>query len=119
MLTAHLNDRSKQQSYSPPLLCPLILSLSPCNSSFYLVFSPSPFFNTTPLLEYHSEALHVLCSSSEFDQLKLRPEELSEIDQLKKDAVVAVKGAHLLHTLVSLHVMHTFSHTLSTSIIPL
>ena len=33
-----------------------------------------------------AEALHVLCSSAEFDQLKLRPEELPEIDLLLKAA---------------------------------
>jgi hypothetical protein len=34
----------------------------------------------------------VLCSSTEFDQLKVRPEELSEIDELKKRAPLLVKG---------------------------
>lgn len=35
--------------------------------------------------------IQVLCSSAEFDQLKLRPEELAEIDQLKKHASVRIK----------------------------
>lgn len=39
-----------------------------------------------------SDALHVLCSAAEFDQLKVRPEEVSEIDQLKKYAMVKVRG---------------------------
>jgi hypothetical protein len=38
----------------------------------------------------NNEALHVLCSASEFDQLKVRPEELGEIDELKKK--MTIKG---------------------------
>jgi replicative superfamily II helicase len=37
------------------------------------------------------DAIHVLCSSAEFDQLKIRPEELPEIDSLKKAAHITVK----------------------------
>jgi activating signal cointegrator complex subunit 3 len=40
----------------------------------------------------NSDALHVLCSSAEFDQLKVRPEELDEIDILKKNAKISIKG---------------------------
>jgi replicative superfamily II helicase len=40
------------------------------------------------------EMLHVLCSASEFDTLKIRPEELSELDSLQqKHAFVKVKVA--------------------------
>jgi activating signal cointegrator complex subunit 3 len=39
-----------------------------------------------------SDALHVLCSSTEFDQLKVRPEELSEMDELKKNTQFNVKA---------------------------
>ena len=40
------------------------------------------------------DALHVLCSSAEFDQLKVRPEELPEIDSLKKKTIISIRGAH-------------------------
>lgn len=40
-----------------------------------------------------SEALHVLCSSAEFSQLKIRPEEIPEIDTLKREVSVAFKGS--------------------------
>jgi hypothetical protein len=62
-------------------------------SHYYIKCGTIESFNT--MLTAHlsdAEALHVLCSSSEFDQLKLRPEELAEIDTLKKEAVVAVRG---------------------------
>lgn len=38
------------------------------------------------------DALNVLCSASEFDQLKVRPDELEELDKLKKTATVEIKG---------------------------
>jgi replicative superfamily II helicase len=37
------------------------------------------------------DALHVLCSSAEFDQLKMRPEEIQEMDTLKKHTTIRVK----------------------------
>jgi activating signal cointegrator complex subunit 3 len=62
-------------------------------SYYYIKCGTIEAFNAmlTPHLS-DSEALHVLCSAAEFDQLKLRPEELPEIDSLLKEAVVAVKG---------------------------
>lgn len=39
------------------------------------------------------DAIHVLCSSSEFDSLKVRPEELTEIDKLQKSTFMRVKVA--------------------------
>lgn len=62
-------------------------------SYYYIQFGTIEAFNG--MLNAHltdSEALHVLCSSAEFDQLKLRPEELPEIDILKKDCLIIVKG---------------------------
>lgn len=38
----------------------------------------------TPHLD-SAEGLHVLCSAAEFDQLKMRPEEIPEIESLKKE----------------------------------
>lgn len=62
-------------------------------SHYYIKHDTIEAFNT--MLTAHlneSEALHVLCSSTEFDQLKVRPEELSEIDELKKKVKLGVKG---------------------------
>lgn len=39
------------------------------------------------------DAVHVLCSSTEFDSLKVRPEELTEIDKLQKQSFLRVKVA--------------------------
>jgi activating signal cointegrator complex subunit 3 len=39
-----------------------------------------------------ADALHVLCASAEFDQLKMRPEELEEMDSLKKRTKVGIKA---------------------------
>ena len=41
-----------------------------------------------------ADALHVLCSSAEFDQLKVRPEELPEIDAMKRQATIPIRGSH-------------------------
>jgi activating signal cointegrator complex subunit 3 len=62
-------------------------------SHFYIKHDTIEAFNRmlSPHL-MHPEALHLLCSSSEFDQLKVRPEELTEIDGLKKHVFVKVKG---------------------------
>jgi activating signal cointegrator complex subunit 3 len=62
-------------------------------SHYYIKHDTIEAFNT--MLTAHlneSEALHVLCSSTEFDQLKVRPEELTEIDELKKKTSLVVKG---------------------------
>ena len=62
-------------------------------SYYYIKCGTIEAFNA--MLSSHmtdAEALHVLCSSAEFDQLKLRPEELSEIDLLLKEAIIPVKG---------------------------
>lgn len=62
-------------------------------SHYYIKHDTVQAFNS--MLSAHlldSEALHVLCSSTEFDQLKMRPEELSEMDELKKNVPIDVKG---------------------------
>lgn len=62
-------------------------------SHFYLKHGTISAFNTMLTAHLNDiDALHVLCSSSEFDQLKIRPEELDEVDQLKKLANVRIKG---------------------------
>lgn len=63
-------------------------------SHYYIKYSTIEAFNTmlTPHLT-DSEALHVLCSSAEFDQLKMRPEEMTEIETLSKYASLKVKAA--------------------------
>ncbi len=61
-------------------------------SHYYLRHGTIEAFNT--MLSAHlsnSDALHVLCSSAEFDQLKMRPDELVEMDKLKKDALIEIK----------------------------
>ncbi len=61
-------------------------------SHFYIKHGTIESFNS--MLTSHlneSESLHVLCSSSEFDQLKVRPEELPEIDKLTKEASIKVR----------------------------
>jgi len=61
-------------------------------SHFYIKHGTIESFNA--MLNDHlneTEALHVLCSSAEFDQLKVRPEELAELEQLKKLVPVNVK----------------------------
>lgn len=63
-------------------------------SHYYIKYSTIEAFNT--MLTAHltdSEALYVLCSSSEFDQLKVRPEEVQEIDALRKHVHIPIKGA--------------------------
>jgi len=60
-------------------------------SHFYIKHGTIEAFNT--MLTSHlseEEAMHVMCSSAEFDQLKVRPEELAEIDQLKKNTHLEV-----------------------------
>lgn len=62
-------------------------------SHYYIKHGTIQAFNamlTSHLSE--SDALHVLCSAAEFDQLKVRPEELTEIDTLKKHASVKIRG---------------------------
>lgn len=56
-------------------------------SHYYIKHGTIEAFNSmlTPHLS-EQEGLHVLCSSAEFDQLKLRPEELVEIESLRKEA---------------------------------
>ncbi len=63
-------------------------------SHYYIKHGTIEAFNNmlTPHLS-DPDALHVLCSSAEFDQLKVRPEELVEIDALKKELRVKVKTA--------------------------
>lgn len=62
-------------------------------SHYYLKHGTIEAFNV--MLSSHlsdSESLHVMCSSAEFDQLKLRPEELVEMDKLKKHTFVKCKA---------------------------
>ena len=62
-------------------------------SHYYIKHDTIEAFNTMLSAHLgHSDALHVLCSSTEFDQLKMRPEELAEIDELKKHTPISVKG---------------------------
>ena len=61
-------------------------------SHYYIKHSTIQAFNH--MLAPHlsdPDAVHVLCSSAEFDQLKVRPEELPEIDNLKKHPFLQVK----------------------------
>jgi len=62
-------------------------------SHYYIKHQTIVAFNS--MLRAHmadEEALHVLCSSSEFDQLKVRPEEVSEIEKLRLDASIQIKA---------------------------
>lgn len=63
-------------------------------SHFYIKHGTIEAFNNmlTPHLS-DPDAMHVLCSSAEFDQLKARPEELVELDTLKKQMRIAAKSA--------------------------
>ena len=63
-------------------------------SHYYIKHTTIEAFNSmlTPHLS-DGEALHVLCSSAEFDQLKVRPEELGEIEEIGKQTMIRVKGA--------------------------
>lgn len=63
-------------------------------SHYYIKHDTIESFNNH--LQAHldeSSALAVLCGSSEFNQLKVRPEEIPEIDSLKSFIPVAVKGS--------------------------
>lgn len=63
-------------------------------SHYYITHGTIESFNSMLTAQLgDSEALHVLCSASEFDQLKIRPEELGEIDELRKKTRVGVRGA--------------------------
>jgi activating signal cointegrator complex subunit 3 len=63
-------------------------------SHYYITHGTIESFNSMLTAQLgDSEALHVLCSASEFDQLKIRPEELGEIDELKKKTRLGVTGA--------------------------
>ena len=63
-------------------------------SHYYIKYQTIEGFNS--VLRPHmdeAEALHALCSSSEFDQLKVRPEEVKEIDDLKDRVSIHVKAS--------------------------
>ncbi|KAJ1427305.1 Sec63 Brl domain-containing protein, partial [Ochromonadaceae sp. CCMP2298] len=63
-------------------------------SHYYITHGTIEAFNN--MLQPHlsdPDALHVLCSSAEFDQLKVRPEELVEMDGMKKHAVIALRSS--------------------------
>ena len=62
-------------------------------SYYYIKYGTVEAFNTMLSAQLSdSESLHVMCSSAEFDQLKLRPEELSEMDKLKKHSYVRCRA---------------------------
>jgi len=55
-------------------------------SHYYIKHGTIEAFNNMLMPNLNeAEGMHVLCSSAEFDQLKIRPEELVEIDSLKKE----------------------------------
>eukprot|EP01038_Epipyxis_sp_PR26KG_P011120 gene11120-14924_t len=62
-------------------------------SHYYIKYGTIQAFNNmlTPHLS-DMESLHVLCSSAEFDSLKVRPEEISEIELLKKNTSIKLRG---------------------------
>jgi activating signal cointegrator complex subunit 3 len=63
-------------------------------SHYYIKHTTIESFNR--MLAPHlsdNDAVHVLCSSTEFDSLKVRPEEMTEIDKLQKSAFMRVKVA--------------------------
>ncbi len=63
-------------------------------SHYYIKHGSIAAFNTMLSAHLsHAEALHVVCSSAEFDNLKVRPEELGELEALKR-TVGMHKGAH-------------------------
>lgn len=89
---AQLLDRCMMCRYDPGSGNLGVTDLGRVASHYYIKHGTIEAFNS--MLAPHLsdvEALHVLCSSSEFDQLKLRPEELTEIDALKKRTPVTVK----------------------------
>lgn len=61
-------------------------------SHYYIKYNTIENFNhmLTPYIQ-ELEAIHVLCSATEFDQLKVRPEEMTEIDKLNKSSFLRVK----------------------------
>ena len=62
-------------------------------SYYYIKHGTIEAFNTMLSAQLSdSESLHVMCSSAEFDQLKLRPEELVEMDKLKKHSYVRCRA---------------------------
>ena len=70
-----------------------VTNLGRIASHFYISHGTIEAFNS--MLAPHlsgPDALHVLCSASEFDQLKARPEELPELDQLMHDSSTAGGG---------------------------
>lgn len=63
-------------------------------SHYYIKYQTIESFNNN--LRAHltdSESLHVLCSSAEFDQLKVRPEEVAEIDMLKNFSRIPIRAS--------------------------
>ncbi len=71
-----------------------VTNLGRIASHYYIKHGTIEAFNT--MLSPHLndvDALHVLCSSAEFDQLKVRPEELSELDTLRKSSSVEIRTA--------------------------
>eukprot|EP01041_Mallomonas_annulata_P004134 gene4134-8214_t len=63
-------------------------------SHYYIKYSTIDAFNNM-LREHMSEkeSFHILCSSSEFEQLKVRPEEMKELEDLKSHASIDIIGA--------------------------
>jgi activating signal cointegrator complex subunit 3 len=69
-----------------------ITDLGRIASYYYLKYTTIEGFNSmlTPFLT-ELEAVHLLTSSSEFNQLKIRPEEISELDNLQKHCSIKIK----------------------------
>ena len=91
---AEILDRCMMIRYDPRSGNLAVTDMGRVASHFYIKHSTIESFNhmLTSHLN-HSEALDVLCSSAEFEQLKVRPEELPEIDELKKHVSIQIKGA--------------------------
>jgi activating signal cointegrator complex subunit 3 len=91
---ADILDRANMVRYNHKTESLGVTDVGRVASHYYIKYSTIEAFNTmlTPHLS-DSEALHVLCSSAEFDQLKVRPEEVAEIETLAKHSSVRVRGS--------------------------
>eukprot|EP00605_Chrysophyceae_sp_TOSAG23-4_P002130 GSChrysophyteH1.ASY1.ANO1.2357.1 assembled CDS len=62
------------------------------NKRVQLVKDAATILDQNLMLRYDKECLHALCSASEFDQLKVRPEETAELERLKKAVPMKTKS---------------------------
>jgi activating signal cointegrator complex subunit 3 len=91
---AQVLDNCMMARYDPRSGNLAVTDLGRIASHYYISHGTIESFNS--MLSAHlnqPDALHALCSSSEFDQLKLRPEELDEIDKLRHEAGIEIRGA--------------------------